>query len=72
MGKATNMEKLKVASLFSGCGGMDLGVIGGFNYLNNHYDKNSCKYLSSNLLLVLVRIYFRNNTFSTEKKYNIS
>jgi len=37
------MEKLKVASLFSGCGGMDLGVIGGFNYLNNHYDKNSCK-----------------------------
>ncbi|KIH70944.1 DNA cytosine methyltransferase [Salinicoccus roseus] len=27
----------KVASLFSGCGGADLGVIGGFNYLKENY-----------------------------------
>ena len=28
------MAKLKVASLFCGCGGMDLGVLGGFSFLN--------------------------------------
>jgi len=30
----------KVVSLFSGCGGMDLGVLGGFNFLNNYYKTN--------------------------------
>lgn len=34
------MEKIKVASLFCGCGGMDLGVIGGFSYLGNEYKEN--------------------------------
>lgn len=34
------MEKIKVASLFCGCGGMDLGVIGGFSYLNKEYGVN--------------------------------
>ena len=31
------MEKIKVASLFCGCGGMDLGVLGGFSYLGKEY-----------------------------------
>lgn len=31
---------MKVASLFCGCGGMDLGLIGGFSYLNKRYKKN--------------------------------
>ena len=31
------MGKLKVASLFSGCGGMDLGMMGGFEYLGRKY-----------------------------------
>ncbi len=35
------MEKLKVASLFCGCGGMDLGVLGGFSYLGKQYAKNN-------------------------------
>lgn len=30
-------EKIKVASFFCGCGGSDLGIIGGFNYLNQNY-----------------------------------
>ncbi|RZF62205.1 DNA cytosine methyltransferase [Sphingobacterium corticibacterium] len=30
-------NKLRVASLFCGCGGMDLGIQGGFNFLNKHY-----------------------------------
>lgn len=34
------MEKIKVASLFCGCGGMDLGVIGGFSYLGKEYKNN--------------------------------
>ncbi len=34
------MEKIKVASLFCGCGGMDLGIIGGFSYLGKEYKKN--------------------------------
>lgn len=31
------MEGIKVASLFCGCGGMDLGVVGGFSYLGKEY-----------------------------------
>lgn len=34
------MEKIKVASLFCGCGGMDLGIIGGFSYLGKDYPQN--------------------------------
>ena len=31
------MKKLKVASFFSGCGGSDLGILGGFKFLNKNY-----------------------------------
>jgi DNA (cytosine-5)-methyltransferase 1 len=31
--------KYKVVSLFSGCGGMDLGLIGGFDFLGKRYKK---------------------------------
>ena len=34
------MERIKVASLFCGCGGMDLGVVGGFSYLGKEYVEN--------------------------------
>lgn len=33
------MEKLKIVSLFCGCGGMDLGILGGFSYLGKTYDR---------------------------------
>lgn len=55
------MEKLKVASLFCGCGGCDLGAIGGFTYLDKYYkplntkivyandiDKNACLIYEAN------------------------
>ena len=32
-----NNKKYKVVSLFSGCGGMDLGFEGGFTFLNKEY-----------------------------------
>jgi len=34
------MENYSVLSLFSGCGGLDLGFQGGFTSLNNHYKRN--------------------------------
>jgi len=39
MATITGSNMLKVASLFCGCGGMDLGIIGGFEYLGNKYEK---------------------------------
>lgn len=34
------MERIKVASLFCGCGGMDLGIIGGFTFLGTEYPRS--------------------------------
>lgn len=34
------MARLKVASLFCGCGGMDLGIVGGFNFLGTTYPRS--------------------------------
>lgn len=31
--------KFKIASLFSGCGGLDLGFTGGFSFLDNNFEK---------------------------------
>lgn len=39
MGKAIRNKKLKVTSLFCGCGGMDLGIKGDFNFLGKHYEE---------------------------------
>jgi DNA (cytosine-5)-methyltransferase 1 len=41
------MEIIKVASLFCGCGGMDLGVLGGFTFLNKEYTPNPFKIVYS-------------------------
>ena len=42
------MEKLKVVSLFSGCGGMDLGILGGFTFLEKKYSKNPTEIVFAN------------------------
>ena len=42
------MGKLKVASLFSGCGGMDLGVSGNFEFLGKKYSKNPVEIVYAN------------------------
>jgi DNA (cytosine-5)-methyltransferase 1 len=34
-------SKLRLISLFCGCGGSDLGALGGFSYLGNKYKKNN-------------------------------
>lgn len=38
----------KIASLFSGCGGLDLGFIGGFDYSGRHYGENNVKVVFAN------------------------
>lgn len=42
------MKEYQVVSLFSGCGGLDLGIQGGFTYLNKHYPKNPFKIVWAN------------------------
>lgn len=58
-------KKYKIASLFSGCGGLDLGFSGGFNFLGkeykrlntttvfaNDFDTDACRCYNANPLLV--------------------
>ena len=42
------MEKLKVASLFCGCGGTDVGLLGGFDFLGKYYNWNSMEIVYAN------------------------
>ncbi len=42
------MEKLKVASLFCGCGGTDVGLVGGFDFLGKHYRSNNMEIVYAN------------------------
>ena len=42
------METLKVASLFCGCGGTDVGLIGNFDFLGKHYDANGIEIVYAN------------------------
>lgn len=41
-------KPLTVISLFSGCGGMDLGFVGGFNFLGEEYQKTGFKIIWAN------------------------
>ena len=42
------MEKLRVASLFCGCGGTDIGILGDFDYLGKHYSANNTEIVYAN------------------------
>lgn len=42
------MGKLKVASLFCGCGGTDVGLLGGFEFLGKFYSKNNVEIVYAN------------------------
>ena len=41
-------RRLKAASLFCGCGGLDLGAEGGFDYLGDHYGDNGIDVIYAN------------------------
>ncbi len=42
------MDKLRVVSLFCGCGGTDVGLLGGFDYLGKHYPSNNTEIVYAN------------------------
>ena len=42
------MASLKVASLFCGCGGTDVGLLGGFDFLGDNYSKNPMEIVYAN------------------------
>jgi DNA (cytosine-5)-methyltransferase 1 len=42
------MKKIKLLSLFSGCGGLDLGFIGNFKFRDKNYQKTTFKLVFSN------------------------
>ena len=46
--KRTTPKPITVVSLFSGCGGMDLGLIGGFDFLGKHYSKTGFEIIWAN------------------------
>jgi DNA (cytosine-5)-methyltransferase 1 len=41
-------KSYKIVSLFSGCGGLDLGFSGNFNFRERHFDKTKFKIEYSN------------------------
>ena len=45
---AKSSEPISVVSLFSGCGGMDLGFLGGFEFLAKKYDKTAFEIVWAN------------------------
>lgn len=55
------MKKLKVASLFSGGGGTDIGFEGGFNFLGKHYDSNNVEIVYANDIEKSANIMFEAN-----------
>ena len=42
------MDKLKVASLFCGCGGTDVGLLGDFTFLDKYYPSNNMEIVYAN------------------------
>ncbi|HQU83092.1 MAG TPA: DNA cytosine methyltransferase [Pyrinomonadaceae bacterium] len=48
--KTNHTQTYSVVSLFSGCGGMDLGFYGDFSFLGKHYAKNPFKVIWANEL----------------------
>jgi len=55
------VKKIKIVSLFSGIGGMDLGALGGFRFLGNDYPKNATSVeLSTDFDPSAIRIFNEN------------
>lgn len=55
------MDKLKVASLFCGCGGTDIGILGGFDFLGKHYASNNTEIVYANDIEKSARDIFEAN-----------
>ncbi len=60
------MSNYKVVSLFSGCGGLDLGIEGDFYYLGKHYEKNPFEIIWANDINQKACLTYRKNFRDTE------
>lgn len=70
--KATKQTKekkvLKVVSLFSGCGGLDLGFNGGFTFRGRHFKKNDIRIeFANDIDSAAELVYNSNNLFFNHK-----
>jgi DNA (cytosine-5)-methyltransferase 1 len=62
MGKYMNKkEPITIISLFSGCGGMDLGFLGGFEFLGKKYKKNQFEIIWANEINTVACNTYRKN-----------
>ena len=65
-------KKYKVVSLFSGCGGLDLGFNGGFSSRNRFYEKNRFNIEYANDIdPAAERVYNANSAFFTDHKFHL-
>lgn len=55
------MKKLKIASLFSGGGGTDIGFVGGFEFLGEYYGSNNVEVVYANDIEVSANQMFKEN-----------
>ena len=57
----TAARPITVVSLFSGCGGMDLGFIGGFDFLGKRFDRNGLSVIWANDISPAACATYRHN-----------
>lgn len=62
--KNTN-KQYKIASLFSGCGGLDLGALGGFNFQGHFYERLATQIVFANDIDVDATTCYNSNTLLT-------
>ncbi|MGL5530421.1 MAG: DNA cytosine methyltransferase [Culicoidibacterales bacterium] len=64
-----DQQELNVVSLFSGAGGMDLGFVGGFDFLNETYSKNPFNIVFANdIFKQAADVYESNFSHSVERR----
>lgn len=59
--KRSTTKPMTVASLFSGCGGMDLGFMGGFDFLGKHFSKTGFDIIWANEISAAACKTYRQN-----------
>lgn len=59
---ASKNKTFKIVSLFSGCGGLDLGFSGNFNFRDRHFDKTKFKIEYSNDIDAAAEHVYNSNT----------
>lgn len=63
--KKNTKKQYKIASLFSGCGGLDLGALGGFKFQGHFYERLATKIVFANDIDVDATTCYNSNTLLT-------